>query len=184
MNANNVLSNELLQKRAQLLRQKLSDSHLLEQHTTDLHMVFTCTTQIFAVPLAHVREVTAKQIVTKIPATPPSLAGVINLRGTIVDVVCLAALLQLQNSSTTNTKRTLIICELPEGSFALAVDKVLQIESISSLDKIASNKNSLYLHGVSTTGDRQIISVLDIEKIFHSPQFDVVKEKQDRVTHG
>src|SRR6185295_15649748 len=61
----------------------------------------------YAIGILRVREILEYDTITKVPTTPPSIRGVINLRGRVVPVVDLAVKLGLPESQV--TKRTCIV---------------------------------------------------------------------------
>src|SRR5206468_11896814 len=61
----------------------------------------------YAIGILRVREILEYDVVTKVPTTPPSIRGVINLRGSVVPVVDLAVKLGLPEIAV--TKRTCIV---------------------------------------------------------------------------
>ncbi|MFC3580940.1 chemotaxis protein CheW [Sphingomonas hylomeconis] len=54
---------------------------------------FRVGTQRFALPLERVREVARRPVLTRVPLAPDSLAGLANLRGTVLPIVSLATLI-------------------------------------------------------------------------------------------
>ncbi|HKC12424.1 MAG TPA: chemotaxis protein CheW, partial [Vicinamibacteria bacterium] len=61
----------------------------------------------YAIGILRVREILEYDTVTKVPTTPPSIRGVINLRGSVVPVVDLAVKFGLPESVV--SKRTCIV---------------------------------------------------------------------------
>src|SRR5215472_10506669 len=61
----------------------------------------------YGIGILRVREILEYDVLTRVPTTPPSIRGVINLRGSVVPVVDLAVKLGLPESVV--TKRTCIV---------------------------------------------------------------------------
>jgi len=84
----------------------------------------------YAIGIDHVREIVEYTGVTAVPMMPPVIRGIINLRGTVVPVVDLAA--RLGKSSQPPTRRTcIVIVELDDEQerhpMGLVVDSVLAV---------------------------------------------------------
>lgn len=83
-------------------------------------LVFPVGPEWFAFDLVQVREVIAAQPVTSLPGAPRWLAGLTNLRGELVPVIDLAALLQLPNPSRTATN--LVVVTTTAGTAGITTD--------------------------------------------------------------
>jgi len=82
----------------------------------------------YGVALEAVQEVLRPQPVTRVPAGPPALAGLMNLRGHIVPVVDLRVLLGLGTADETSF---LVIVRADDGPVALLVDEIGDVERVS-----------------------------------------------------
>jgi purine-binding chemotaxis protein CheW len=88
----------------------------------------------YGISILHVREIAEYRPLTPVPMTPPWMRGVMNLRGTVVPVVDLAAKLGLEQTHV--SRRTcLVIVEMNvEGeSFVIAV----MVDSVSRVVDVA-----------------------------------------------
>jgi purine-binding chemotaxis protein CheW len=74
---------------------------------TRQYLTFRLGNEIFATDVAKVREVLDLTTITAIPRTPAFMAGVINLRGSVVPVVDLRLCFEM--SKTENTRNTCIV---------------------------------------------------------------------------
>ena len=74
---------------------------------TRQYLTFRLGNEVFATDVAKVREVLDMTPITAIPRTPEFMAGVINLRGTVVPVVDLRLCFGM--SKTENTRNTCIV---------------------------------------------------------------------------
>jgi len=74
---------------------------------TRQYLTFRLGNEIFATDVAKVREVLDLTTITAIPRTPAFMAGVINLRGSVVPVVDLRLCFEM--SKTGNTRNTCIV---------------------------------------------------------------------------
>ncbi len=71
------------------------------------YLTFHLVGEEYAVGILQVKEIIEYGIITKVPQTPPSIRGVINLRGSVVPVVDLAMKFGLSPSPV--TERTCIV---------------------------------------------------------------------------
>jgi purine-binding chemotaxis protein CheW len=83
----------------------------------------TLAGQEFGIPVTQVRDVLGPQRTTVVPLAPRGVAGLLNLRGRIVTVIDMRALLGLAES-TADTRMMQVVVEQGEESFSLRVDGV------------------------------------------------------------
>ena len=84
----------------------------------------------YAIGILRVREILEYDTVTKVPTTPPSIRGVINLRGSVVPVVDLAVKLGLPESVVTKRSCVVVVEIVLEGErtvMGLLADAVSQV---------------------------------------------------------
>lgn len=71
------------------------------------HLCFTLAGTDYAVGILQVKEILQYETITRVPGVPPSVRGVINLRGSVVPVIDLG--LKFGLGETAPTKRTCIL---------------------------------------------------------------------------
>lgn len=81
---------------------------------------FYVADQIFAVPIMLVQEVLRAVPSIKLPAAPPHLSGVTNLRGRVTPLVDLGLLLEVHDDDD-QTDKFLIVCRMGQMQLGLAV---------------------------------------------------------------
>lgn len=128
------------------------------------HVVFRVEPGWYALPLASVREVvpmTEALALTKVPRAPRALHGVVNLRGRVVPVVQLWAVLDAPAPQAVPTQLLL----LDRGRRELAL-LVTAVEGIESLDKAVASSTpaSRAVRGVYRLGARAVTS-LDLDAL-------------------
>ena len=124
------------------------------------HVLFRVEKGLYAVPLAAVREVVSSPgTFTRVPRAPESVKGVINLRGRVVTVVELSALLGIP--STLGAQ--LLLLDRGRRELGLLVSNV---EGIEALEKFAPPpaRSSSAVKGVARLG-AQAVTVLDPDGI-------------------
>ena len=90
-----------------------------------------------AIDLSHVREIVRFESATRVPRVPDCVRGVVNLRGSVVPVIDVAAGLGRPAAPVT-AQTCLLVVELPLGGesavLGLVVDSVLQVLEASAED--------------------------------------------------
>ncbi len=144
----------------------------------DLDVVqFVVGTQHYAFDGNLVREVSPCRHLTRIPCTPPFIAGVVNVRSEIIPVLNTRVLFHLPNDPPSHSK--LVILQNDEARLALLVDDVVGVSTISltSLQpalKTMSQAQTKYMLGL-TEGS---IIVIDAMSLMNDPRI-VVNETVD-----
>lgn len=126
------------------------------------HVIFQIEKERYGLSLDAVREVFSPPTVfSRVPAAPPPIRGVINLRGRVVTVVDLRMLLGLPGGEAKGEK----IILLDQGRRDLGL-LVTEVEGIESLDKITPSpgRTTPAIRGVARLR-RSAITILDIEGI-------------------
>ncbi len=97
------------------------------------HLAFLVGRDEYAVPILSVREIVGFAEATRVPATPPWIRGVVNLRGQVLPVVDLAVKFGLPPVTVT-TRSCVVVFEVPidgqsttVGALVDAVSQVLDL---------------------------------------------------------
>ena len=140
---------------------------------TRQYLTFKLGNEIFATDVAKVREVLDLTSITAIPRTPEFMAGVINLRGSVVPVVDLRLCFDMTKTvSTRNTCIVVVEVQLDNepvviGALADSVEEVIDLEpeQIESAPKIGTHIRTDFIKGM---GKREglFIMILDIDRVF------------------
>jgi purine-binding chemotaxis protein CheW len=127
---------------------------------------------MFAIGILAVREILEYAGVTPVPQMPPSISGVINLRGTAVPVLDLAR--RLERVPSALSKRTCIIVvevEGDDGPFVIgilvdAVNAVLDIPAaeIEPAPSFGAQVRADLLHGIGKVNGRFVL-LLDVQHV-------------------
>jgi purine-binding chemotaxis protein CheW len=138
--------------------------------------------QELAVPIDRVRETIDLRPITRVFHTPPSVVGILNLRGEILAVLDPGRLLGLGMTASSDGARIVII-EAGPRSAGLVVDALGSIREVESHalapapSTIAPEISSLLL-GVVSTVERPI-SVLDAAKVLYAPELEPFTERSE-----
>ncbi len=131
-------------------------------------ITFEVENQVFGVDIMAIREIRAWTPTTRLPHVPHFVAGVVNLRGTVLPVFDLAA--RLGWRATEPTARHVIIVTQVEGQFrGLIVDAVSDIvtiaaDALQSLPATTSDAVVPFLEGLVAIDERMVM-VLDLPSL-------------------
>jgi len=131
-------------------------------------VVFNLGAEVYAIEIAMVREIIPLQAVTRVPGTPPSVEGVINLRGSVIPVVDLRKRFHLEKASQDKDTRIVVVsCKGQEvGVIVDSVAEVLRIavDAIEPASNLFSGENLEHLSGIVKLTGRLII-LLDMDQV-------------------
>ncbi len=126
------------------------------------HIVFRLDRELFALPLSAIREVLVPPWQwTRVPRAPPSVRGVINLRGRVVTVVELHRLVGVPEVAEPCER--IVLLDRGRRDLGLLVTEVDGIESIEKVSA-APGKPDRAVRGVARLRG-QAVTVLDPEGV-------------------
>jgi purine-binding chemotaxis protein CheW len=150
---------------------------------TGQYMTFKLGNEIFAIGVSQVREVLEVSQITRVPAAPPYMRGVVNVRGQATPAVDLRMKFGLPSvADTLNTR--IIVMELEVdgesvvlGGLADSVHEVIELEpgSIDPPPRIAMRWRTEFISGMGKRGDEFII-ILDVNRVFSSEELALASE--------
>ncbi|MGZ8423713.1 MAG: chemotaxis protein CheW [Candidatus Binatia bacterium] len=136
------------------------------------YLTFHLAGEEYAVGILQVKEIITYGTLTKVPHTPASIRGVINLRGNVVPVVDLGVKFGLAASPVTD--RTCIVIVEADindthtvmGVVADSVSQVISMagDSILPAPSFGTQVRMEFLRGMGKSGDKFVL-VLDIDKV-------------------
>jgi len=86
--------------------------------------------QTFGLPILQVRDVFLVSGVTPVPLAPASVAGLYNLRGRVMTMLSMRAVLGFEQSDASGSETTAVGIEWRGESYGLLVDKVGEVMSL------------------------------------------------------
>lgn len=141
------------------------------------YLAFMVGKEELAIDLLWIKEIISYAEPTSVPLSPACIRGVINLRGSVVPVVDLAAVFKL--GATAITKRTcIIIVEVTLGGektlMGLIADQVSDVlvlppEDIAAAPSFGTGVHIDYLVGVGKV-QHKFVLLLDVNKILSSQE--------------
>lgn len=141
------------------------------------YLTFHLAGEEYAVGILQVKEIIEYGTLTKVPQTPASIRGVINLRGNVVPVVDLALKFGLSPSPV--TERTCIVIVEVElegertvmGVIADAVSQVIELlpQDIHAPPAFGTRVRVDFLRGMGKAG-KKFVLLLDIDKVLFAEE--------------
>jgi len=130
---------------------------------------------LYALDIHLAREIVEMMPITPVPKAPDYIAGIINLRGEITNILNLNTLLGLENETCEEEKKIIVLVPDAAGgsNVGIIVDNVHSVLQVSEeqIEKIDNSiSNEAYVRGVIKTGkvednDENLVIWIDIAKI-------------------
>ena len=141
-------------------------------------LTFTLGGEEYGIDILKVQEIRGYDAVTKIANSPPSIKGVINLRGAIVPIVDLRIKFNL-GEPTYDQFTVVIILNVANRVMGIVVDGVsdviaLTAEQLKPAPEFGTSLDTQYIMGLGTVEERMII-VVDIESLMSSQEMALVE---------
>jgi purine-binding chemotaxis protein CheW len=143
----------------------------------------------YAISVLQVKEILQFEAITRVPGTPASIRGVINMRGSVVPVVDLAVKLGLPESEV--SPRTCIVIVESDidgepavmGMMADSVSQVIDLrpDEIQPPPPFGTRVHVDYLRGMASSG-RKFILLLDIDRILSASEAEATARLRAPVT--
>jgi purine-binding chemotaxis protein CheW len=134
----------------------------------------------YGISILQVKEILQFEPITKVPSTPPSIRGVINLRGNVIPVVDLAVKFGL--AETAPTKWTCILVveakldgdPLVMGLLADSVSEVIDLgpDELEPAPAFGCHVKVEYLLGMGKVG-KKLVLLLDIDRVLSAAEGEV-----------
>jgi purine-binding chemotaxis protein CheW len=150
--------------------QQSNSTHASDHGADQLQLVtFEVAGEEFAVDILAVQEINRMMELTRVPASPPAVEGVINLRGKIIPVLDLRKRFGMDAGDKTDQMR-IIVVEVHKRVIGFIVDSVHEVLRISQnivepAPAMVCSINSEFIAGVGKLEDRLLI-LLELEKLF------------------
>ena len=123
----------------------------------------------YAIAITKIREIILMKPITRLPQVPPSIEGLINLRGTVIPIVNLRKRFGLAPLPFDDETRTIVVT-VHDKTIGCIVDEVTQVIRVAS-DQVQPVPIAMtavakrYIAGLARLDERLVI-ILDIEKLF------------------
>jgi purine-binding chemotaxis protein CheW len=153
-------------------------------------VVFNLAEESYAVDINMVREIIQLQPITRVPGTPVSVEGVINLRGSVIPIVDLRK--RFQFPPVQHSKETRIVVVSCKGAeVGIVVDSVAEvlripIDSIEPASSVFTDEHLEHLLGIVKLSSRLVI-LLDMDQVLSRQEIaaiSVLEKKKCQNTSG
>ncbi len=141
------------------------------------YLSFTLAGSTYGLPILKVREILSYEGATPVPGTPPSIRGVVNVRGAVVPIVDLAV--KFGRGATDATKRTCTLVvdavsggeALTVGLLAAAVNEVVELAAgdVEPPPSFGTGVRVDYLLGLGKTAAGFVL-LLDIDRVLSASE--------------
>jgi purine-binding chemotaxis protein CheW len=132
------------------------------------YLTFVLGDEEYGLDILKVQEIKGYSKVTPIPDSPRYVQGVMNLRGTVVPVVCLRGKFAM-GEVPNEEESVFIVVTVHDKLTGLLVDAVsdvlsIHVEDIQPAPELSKGVDSNYISGIGCIGER-LITLLDIEEV-------------------
>jgi purine-binding chemotaxis protein CheW len=152
----------------------------LDRNEQTQYLTFHLAGEEYAVAILKIKEIIEYGTITVVPQTPPSVRGVINLRGNVVPVVDLAVKFGMAQSPLTN-RTCIVIVEITLngepavlGIIADSVSQVIDVPAheILSPPIFGTRISADFLLGMAQA-DKKFLLILDLDRVLAADEVSV-----------
>lgn len=118
--------------------------------------------QRYILPVEHIREVVVSQEMSRIPGAHPAVIGMFHLRGKVIPVINTSMIVEPKNSSLPSHDK-IIICEIGDTLFGLAITEALVVKVLTEQERRASDQGGKFVRNIWLEDDSNDSSTLLIE---------------------
>lgn len=142
-----------------------------ETNASTDYLTIMIADQLFGIPILQVQDVLGVQAVTKIPLSPPEVAGSLNLRGRIVTAIDVRKRLGINEMSNSNRQMSVVV-EHEDELYSLIIDSVGDVITLSKKDYERNPATLDPLWRDISTGiyrmGKDLMIVIDVSKLLES----------------
>lgn len=144
---------------------------------------FQLAEQEYAFRIEQIQEIVIPDRVTRMPQVPDYVEGVSNLRGTIIPIINLRRLFDLEAKAKDDATRT-IVANVGPRTIGCTVDAVTQViritpEQIQPAPEIVKSEGAAYVAGFAKLESRLIV-LLEIEELLDPAKMEQVRQVASR----
>ncbi|HSN13477.1 MAG TPA: chemotaxis protein CheW [Anaeromyxobacteraceae bacterium] len=147
----------------------------LDAPASTQHLSFTVAGNTYGLPVLQVKEILQYEGETRVPGTPPSVRGVVNVRGAVVPLVDLGV--KFGHPEVAPTSRTCVLvveAKVAEGAlvFGLIADRVNEVMDLDDRDvspppDLGTGVPIDYLKGMGKVG-KEFVLLVDLDAALSS----------------
>lgn len=149
--------------------ERMNVAHAVEVPPPDQFVTFTCSDRAFGVDIMSVREIRSWSPTTELPGQPHGAKGVLDIRGSVIQVYDLAVMLG-GHGGQSNTGQVVLVVSLERQDVGLVVDTVSDIifaqpEDLRPMPLSTSGRSNSMVTGMFKHEDR-LIAILNLDAMF------------------
>jgi purine-binding chemotaxis protein CheW len=150
-------------------------------------LTFIISGESYGIGILHIKEILEYGNVTPVPMMPNFIAGVINLRGSVVPVIDMANRFQVSPVAI-DKKTSVIVVEVNDGDETLEVgimvDRVnevleLKTEMISPAPKFGASIRTDFIQSMGKLDNKQFIILLDVDRVLSIDEMSIIKQVEE-----
>ena len=147
---------------------------------------FRLADQMYAFRIEGIQEIVIPDSVTRMPQVPDYVEGVSNLRGTIIPIINLRRLFDLEEKPKDDETRTIVV-NVGTRTIGCSVDAVTQVikitpEMIQPAPDIVKSDGAAYIAGFAKQ-DNGLVILLDINELLDPTKLEHVRDVAVLVLH-
>jgi purine-binding chemotaxis protein CheW len=124
-------------------------------------IVFKLGREEYGLDILSVQEIKRLMSITRVPATPSFIKGVINLRGSVLPVIDLRTRLALEEKALTDAARIVVVM-VNENTVGFIVDEVVEVTTMSRSNvdpaqALSTGLSTEYISGIAKAENRLFI---------------------------
>jgi purine-binding chemotaxis protein CheW len=160
----------------------MSSNDLLCRALPGRYILLKVSGETYGIPILNARELVGMLEITRVPDAPPSLRGVVNLRGKVIPVIDLSAHLHM-GPTRAGPHSVIVVLERPQppgasetpGVVAVLVDDVLEVvtlgaDQLEPLPSLAELRTSTgFFLGIGKTPN-EVIFLLDVDAVLRAAE--------------
>lgn len=143
---------------------------------TSQYVTLGVADELFAAPVERVQEILELRAIARLPRSPETLLGMIDLRGQGIPVIDLRRTLGMAETADTHNTRIIVLNVLAEGravTLALKADRVFEVTVLDAeaLDQAPEVGVAWSVRAIRGIGRRNgaFVTVLDLDRLFAGP---------------
>ena len=133
-----------------------------------LYLAFRLADEVYAIDILRIREILEYNLPTSVPMMPPSVRGVINLRGAVLPIVDLGARLGLTTSEP-SARHVIMVVTVGSRTLGLLVEAVSDIIDVSDdmvqpTPDVACDTVKMFVKGLFAI-DGRMVSLISLDRV-------------------
>ena len=156
--------------------ERMNVARAVEVQPPDQFVTFTCSDRAFGVDIMSVREIRSWSPTTELPGQPHGAKGVLDIRGSVVQVYDLAVMLGGPGGQS-GAGQVVLVVSLDRQDVGLLVDTVSDIifaqpEDLRPVPRSSTGRGNAMVTGMFKNEDR-LIAILNLDTMFPVVEEDV-----------